>query len=182
MTAEDREFVENIDDEYYKRVKTSDEFYRRKKLILMNLEKLEAKVAPQAENYDDHQKLRFIVMEKARQKKSIVRNFIKLEDFKRQQDYDTNWGQEGSTGTGRDDDFDLLYGLENEQTFDMKQKIKASKRKKGRGLLLSFYEFNEELRIPRLIRAMKSGFRVALVSDAGTPTISDPGYRFIKQS
>ena len=64
----------------------------------------------------------------------------------------------------------------------MKQKIKASKRKKGRGLLLSFYEFNEELRIPRLIRAMKSGLRVALVSDAGTPTISDPGYRFIKQS
>ena len=121
-------------------------------------------------------------MEKARQKKSIVRNFIKLEDFKRQQDYDTNWGQEGSTGTGRDDDFDLLYGLENEQTFDMKQKIKASKRKKGRGLLLSFYEFNEELRIPRLIRAMKSGFRVALVSDAGTPTISDPGYRFIKEA
>lgn len=48
---------------------------------------------------------------------------------------------------------------------------------KGRGLLLSFYEFNQELRIPRLIRAMKMGFRVALVSDAGTPTISDPGFR-----
>ena len=27
---------------------------------------------------------------------------------------------------------------------------------------------------------MKLGFRVALVSDAGTPTISDPGYRLIK--
>lgn len=27
---------------------------------------------------------------------------------------------------------------------------------------------------------MKQGFRVALVSDAGTPTISDPGFRFIK--
>ena len=47
---------------------------------------------------------------------------------------------------------------------------------------MSFYEFNEELRIPRLIRAMKSGLRVALVSDAGTPTISDPGYRFIKEA
>ena len=46
MTAEDRDFVERIDDEYYKRVKTSEEFYRRKKLILMNLDKLEAKVAP----------------------------------------------------------------------------------------------------------------------------------------
>lgn len=29
---------------------------------------------------------------------------------------------------------------------------------------------------------MKLGFRVALVSDAGTPTISDPGYKFIKEA
>lgn len=48
--------------------------------------------------------------------------------------------------------------------------------------MLSFYEFNEQLRIPRLIRAMKMGFRVALVSDAGTPTISDPGFRFISEA
>ena len=26
------------------------------------------------------------------------------------------------------------------------------------------------------------GFRVALVSDAGTPTISDPGYKFLKEA
>lgn len=48
--------------------------------------------------------------------------------------------------------------------------------------MLSFYEFNQEKRIPRLIRAMKLGIRVALVSDAGTPTISDPGYRFLKEA
>jgi len=40
MTKEDKEFVEMVDQEYYKRVKTSDEFYRRKKLILANLDKL----------------------------------------------------------------------------------------------------------------------------------------------
>jgi hypothetical protein len=40
MTSEDKEFVEMVDQEYYKRVKTSGEFYRRKKLILMNLDKL----------------------------------------------------------------------------------------------------------------------------------------------
>ena len=44
MTKEDKEFVEMIDKEYYKQVKTSDEFYRRKKLILANLDKLQAKV------------------------------------------------------------------------------------------------------------------------------------------
>ena len=40
MTEEDREFMANVDAEYYKRVKTSDEFYRRKKLILSSLDKL----------------------------------------------------------------------------------------------------------------------------------------------
>lgn len=64
----------------------------------------------------------------------------------------------------------------------MKDKIKKSKQRKGRGLLLSFYEFNQEQRVPRLIRAIKMGFRIALVSDAGTPTISDPGYKFINQA
>ena len=54
MTDEDREFVTQIDAEYYKRVRSSDEFYRRKKLILMNLEKLEAKVSKQAVNFDEY--------------------------------------------------------------------------------------------------------------------------------
>jgi len=61
----------------------------------------------------------------------------------------------------------------------MKEKIDKLKVEKGRGLLLSFYEFNQELRIPKLIRAMKMGLKVALVCDAGTPTISDPGFKFV---
>lgn len=50
-------------------------------------------------------------------------------------------GSKGDQSHG-DDDFDLIYGIENEKTYETKQKIKTSKRKKGRGLLLSFYEFN----------------------------------------
>ena len=76
----------------------------------------------------------------------------------------------------------MLYGLENQFTKEIKDKVNESKKKKGRGLLLSFYEYNQEKRIPRLIRAMKLGFRVALVSDAGTPTISDPGYKFLREA
>lgn len=65
MTKEDKEFVEMVDQEYYKRVKTSDEFYRRKKLILANLDKLQQKVEKQAKNFDDYSKLKFIVLQKA---------------------------------------------------------------------------------------------------------------------
>lgn len=81
MTPEDKEFVEMVDQEYYKRVKTSEEYYRRKKLILNNLEKLQKKVESQAQNYDDYAKLKFIMLEKAHQKRSVVKNFMKLEGF-----------------------------------------------------------------------------------------------------
>jgi len=64
----------------------------------------------------------------------------------------------------------------------MKEKIDKLKVEKGRGLLLSFYELNQELRIPKLIRAMKMGLKVALVCDAGTPTISDPGFKFVQEA
>src|ERR1700690_1429946 len=43
--------------------------------------------------------------------------------------------------------------------------------------LISHFEHNEERRVPELIERMIAGERVALVTDAGTPAISDPGYR-----
>ncbi len=42
------------------------------------------------------------------------------------------------------------------------------------------HEFNEEARIPGLIAALRAGRRIALVSDAGTPLVSDPGYRLVR--
>lgn len=41
--------------------------------------------------------------------------------------------------------------------------------------LVSLHEHNESLRIPALIARMQAGEHVALVSDAGTPLLSDPG-------
>jgi 16S rRNA (cytidine1402-2'-O)-methyltransferase len=42
------------------------------------------------------------------------------------------------------------------------------------------HDHNEESRIPGLIRAMQEGACYALISDAGTPLVSDPGYRLTR--
>jgi 16S rRNA (cytidine1402-2'-O)-methyltransferase len=46
--------------------------------------------------------------------------------------------------------------------------------------LVSYHEGNEEDRVGELVREIESGSRVALISDAGMPAISDPGYRLIR--
>jgi len=45
--------------------------------------------------------------------------------------------------------------------------------------LMSYHEHNERQRTPQLIEKLQAGHAVAIVSDAGTPTISDPGYRLV---
>jgi 16S rRNA (cytidine1402-2'-O)-methyltransferase len=46
--------------------------------------------------------------------------------------------------------------------------------------LVSYHEGNEAERAVALAQAIERGSRVALISDAGTPTISDPGYRLVR--
>ena len=45
--------------------------------------------------------------------------------------------------------------------------------------LVSCHEHNEESRVGQLLERMMAGDSVALVSDAGTPLISDPGFRLV---
>ena len=45
--------------------------------------------------------------------------------------------------------------------------------------VIAYHEHNEEEAGPRLVAALKEGRSVALVSDAGTPLVSDPGYRLV---
>lgn len=44
---------------------------------------------------------------------------------------------------------------------------------------IALHDHNEEAVVPKLLCALKEGRSVALVSDAGTPLISDPGYRLV---
>ncbi|WP_446666945.1 16S rRNA (cytidine(1402)-2'-O)-methyltransferase [Flexivirga sp. B27] len=45
------------------------------------------------------------------------------------------------------------------------------------GSVLSYHEHNERSRTPELLDRLRSGARVVLVTDAGMPSVSDPGYR-----
>lgn len=47
---------------------------------------------------------------------------------------------------------------------------------------VAYHEHNAEAAGPRLIAALKEGRAVALVSDAGTPLVSDPGFRLVQSA
>lgn len=48
--------------------------------------------------------------------------------------------------------------------------------------MLAYHEHNEDRMTPILLDELASGKSIALISDAGTPLISDPGYRLVTQS
>ncbi|KJK56488.1 16S rRNA (cytidine(1402)-2'-O)-methyltransferase [Saccharothrix sp. ST-888] len=47
------------------------------------------------------------------------------------------------------------------------------------GRVVSYFEGNEVARTPELVEALRGGARVLLVTDAGMPSVSDPGYRLV---
>jgi 16S rRNA (cytidine1402-2'-O)-methyltransferase len=47
------------------------------------------------------------------------------------------------------------------------------------GRVVSFFEGNESARTPALVDALEAGERVLVVTDAGMPSVSDPGYRLV---
>ncbi len=48
--------------------------------------------------------------------------------------------------------------------------------------LTSYHEHNEKTKSSHLIHRLKKGCNIALVSDAGTPLLSDPGYRLVREA
>ena len=50
------------------------------------------------------------------------------------------------------------------------------------GELTPYHEHNAAKERPRLLARIRAGFSVALISDAGTPLISDPGYKLVREA
>lgn len=69
---------------------------------------------------------------------------------------------------------ELILAEDTRKTGLLLQRLNIKKK------LVSFYEHNEIRKIPLIIEELKKGRNIALVSSAGTPTISDPGYKLIK--
>src|SRR2546422_5117498 len=68
---------------------------------------------------------------------------------------------------------DLVACEDTRRTGRMLRSIGVSAR------MLSFFEGNEAARVPGLLTALRGGADVAVVSDAGMPGLSDPGYRLV---
>ena len=69
---------------------------------------------------------------------------------------------------------DLIAAEDTRQTLKLLNHYEISKP------LISYHRHNEEIKVEGLIEKLKAGKNIALVSDAGTPAISDPGEIIVK--
>ena len=69
---------------------------------------------------------------------------------------------------------DVIAAEDTRHTRGLLSSISAESR------LIAYHEHNEEQRVPELLARLAAGESVSLVSDAGTPLISDPGWRLVR--
>lgn len=92
-----------------------------------------------------------------------------------------------ATPIGNLSDFSLR-GIETLKTCDYilaedtRQTIKLLNHFNIKNKMFSYHKFNEEKKSKNIIDDLKKGMNIALVSDAGTPCISDPGYILVKHA
>jgi 16S rRNA (cytidine1402-2'-O)-methyltransferase len=65
---------------------------------------------------------------------------------------------------------------------DTRQTLKLFTRYGVQKRLISYYQPKEGQRIPLILAFLEEGKDIALVSDSGTPGVSDPGYRLIREA
>ncbi len=89
------------------------------------------------------------------------------------------------TPIGNPDDFTLraletLRAVDIVAAEDTRDARKLLARFELKPRLVSYHEHNEQARAAWLVRQLEAGLDVALVPDAGTPLVSDPGYRVVR--
>ena len=65
---------------------------------------------------------------------------------------------------------------------DTRQTLKLLNHYEIKNKLVAYHKFNEKDKSSSLINDLKKGLNIAIVTDAGTPCISDPGYILIKEA
>ena len=58
--------------------------------------------------------------------------------------------------------------------------VQSDTHKKGHNKLWAYHEHNSAIQTPKIIEMIEQGHSVALISDAGTPLVSDPGYQLVQ--
>lgn len=73
---------------------------------------------------------------------------------------------------------DLVLAEDTRKTSQLLQFLKPNEKIPP---LISFFEGNEDQRLLQVIKLLEQGKNVALVSNAGTPLISDPGFKLVRE-
>ena len=83
-------------------------------------------------------------------------------------------------GSKADDEKDSEYlNTKNNADHNVTEADNATKQK-GHNKLWAYHEHNSAIQTPKIIEMIEQGHSVALISDAGTPLISDPGYQLVQ--
>jgi len=77
---------------------------------------------------------------------------------------------------------EVIFSLDEVLCEDTRRTLKLLNYLKIKKPLESFFEHNEERKIPKIIEKLKEGKKIGLISDAGTPLICDPGYKLVREA
>ncbi len=79
------------------------------------------------------------------------------------------------------EEVDFIASEDTRKTTILINNFFKGKERQMQDKLFSYYEQVEVQKIPQVINLLQNGKNVALVSDAGTPAISDPGFKLIRE-
>ncbi|MEJ6068558.1 rRNA small subunit methyltransferase 1, partial [Psychrobacter sp. 16-Bac2893] len=83
-----------------------------------------------------------------------------------------------NTKGNKDDDTEEVTVHNNKN--DGEKDSDSTAKQKGHNKLWAYHEHNSAIQTPKIIEMIEQGHSVALISDAGTPLISDPGYQLVQ--